>query len=167
MASYILSENMVNTISLYIILKKIISPFSEWAAFDLGIIDKNGKKLKEPVSAKELEAWDLLTKFVWNFKKILIKVVGKSKLASYLSMSYLLKDSINLFYIEHNKQKLNESVLIDMTYTKQNFIYEILKELPPVNCKITEDNFEYYLNLYIPKIEKILEKKIDFERFLC
>lgn len=167
MASYILTESMVNTVALYMVLKKMMTPFTEWAAYDLGIIDKDGKKLKDPVTSKELEAWDLLTKFVWNFKKILIKVVGKSKMAQYFSMAYLLKENLSVFYIEHNKQKLNETLLSDMTYTKQNFIFEVLKELPPVDCKITEENFEYYMNLYVPKVEKLLENKIDYERFLC
>ncbi|NCP97683.1 hypothetical protein GW796_05510 [archaeon] len=159
MASYILSENMVSTVALYMILKKLMLPFNKWDAYKLGLIDKDGKKLKNAVSAKEKKAWDLLTKFVWNFKKILNKFVGRSNLATYITAAYLLKDSLSTFYIEYNKEILNETLLSDLTYTKQNSIYELLKKINSPSEKITEENFEYYLFLFSPIIEKYLDNK--------
>ena len=162
---YILSESTVNTVILFVVLKKIMAPFNTWDAYKLGLIDENGKKLKEPVTSKELASWDLLTKFVWNFKKIINKFVGKSKIATYLSAAFLLKDSINLFYIDSNKTKLNETLLADFTFEKQNIIYDIIQSVPisSLHEKVTEDNFEILMHLYIGKFEKILETT-DFEK---
>jgi hypothetical protein len=162
--AYLLSENMVNTVALYLILKKIMQPFDSWDAFKLGIIDKDGKKLKEPKTSKELAAWDLLTKFVWNFKKTIGKFVGKSKLANYFATAWLLKDSLSVFYIEQNRQKLDETLLSDMTFAKQSLLAAIIKELPENHIKVTEENFEYLMHLYVPKIDKIL---IDKETLIC
>lgn len=162
--NYILSESLVNTVALYIILKKLMTPFEEWKAFDLGIIDSEGNKIKDPRSAKEIECWDILTKFCWNFKKILSKFMGRSKLVTYLTASYLLKDSINLFYIEYNKNKLNE--LDNFSFSKQEVLFELCKNLPPVNEKITEENFEFLMLMYIEKINQ-QTKELDIKKVIC
>ena len=157
---------MVDTVTLYLILKKLLEPFHKWDAYKLGLIDKEGNKLREPVKAKELAAWDLLTKFVWNFKKLLVKVVGKSNFATYVTTAYLLKDSLSVFYINHNKENLNETLLEDFTYSKQGILVEVLGDLPKINTKINEKNFEFYFLLSLPRVEKLLEK-IDERKFLC
>lgn len=164
--SYLLTENMVNTVALYMILKKIMAPFEDWDAYKLGIIDKDGKKLKEPKNSKELAAWDLLTKFVWNFKKTIMKFVGKSKFATFLSAAYLLKDSLSLFYIQQNCKNLNESLLQDMTFAKQSVLVSLIRSLPENKEKLTEENFEFLMYLYQPKIEKLIEE-LDLESKIC
>jgi len=163
--NYILTENLTNTVVLYILLKKLMEDFEQWDAFKLGIIDKNGKKLKEPTSSKEREAWDLLTRFCWNFKKILQRFIGKSKLGMYLSAAFLLKDSLNHFVITHNQKHLNESYLYDMTFEKQKIIMEFIEELSKNYQieKITEDNFEYQMFKIMPKVDIVLEK-FDFNQ---
>jgi len=161
---YLLTESMVNTVALYVILQKLMTQFEDWEAYKLGIIDSDGNKLKEPKTSKEIEAWDLLTKFCWNFKKILNKFIGKSRLATFLTASYLLKDSLSLFYIEHNKEKLNE--LKTFSFNKQTLIYEMIKSLPKIEEKVTEDNFEYLMFLYMEKIDQII-LDVDFEKKIC
>jgi hypothetical protein len=155
----ILSESVFNTVALYMILKKMMTPFEKWDAYKLGIIDKNGKKIKEPQSSKERESWDLLTKFVWNFKKITMKLVGKSDFATNFSVAYLLSDSINMFYFEHNRQKLTETLLNNFTSAKQLDIFNILESLPKLQEKITEENIETLFWMYYDKICRQLDEK--------
>ena len=165
--SYILSESMVDTIAVYLILQKLITPFEKWDACKLGIIDKNGKKLKQPITSKEREAWDLLTKFIWNFKRILQKFIGKSKFATYFTASILLKDSVGLFWFENNIQRLNENELKDLTFSKQKMIYDILQLVPTNPAKISEDNFELLMYSLFPITEQLItEEKIDQKRLL-
>lgn len=154
---YLITETMMGTIALYMVLKKLIEPFNKWDAYKAGIIDKNGKKLKHPVSAKEIKSWDMLTKFVWNFKKLLSKFVGRTKLASYLTAAYLLKDSISPVYFEIHKDVLNNTLLEDFSYKQQLELFTLLNTIE-FKDTITEDNFEYYLNLYLPKVEKFLSE---------
>lgn len=165
--SFLLSEGVVDTIAVYMILQKLITPFEKWDACKLGIIDKNGKKLKHPVTSKERDAWDMLTKFMWNFKLILQKFIGKSKFLTYFTAAVLLKDSVGLFWIENNLEKLTEDELSDLTCSKQQEIYNALQSLPVNTQKITEDNFEIMMYSYMPLIDHLIsEEKIDQKRLL-
>lgn len=158
---YLLSETIVDTVAMYMILTRLITPFEKWDACKLGIIDKNGKKLKSPVSAKEREAWDILTVFVWNFKKLLQKFLGKSKFMTYVSAAFLLKDSIGPYYFQKNQERLHEE-LSNFTFRKQSHIYSIIKQVPPNADKITEDNFEMKMFRYQAIFEALdRENKID------
>ena len=125
---YILNETLTGTITVYLILRKLMQPWEEWDAYKLKIIDKDGKKLRHPVSSKEREAWDMLTRFCWNLKLISNKFVGKSKFSSWFTSAYLLKDSFDYFYIETNKDRLNES-LGEITFATQNALYEVISKL--------------------------------------
>jgi hypothetical protein len=155
----ILTESVFNTVALYMILKKLMTPFAGWDACKLGIIDAKGKKLREPVSSKERDAWDLLTKFVWNFKKIISKFIGPSDFAASFSAAYLLKDSISLFYVEKNMQKINETILNDFTAARQLVIFNLIAALPKLQEKVTEDNFEILFLMYNDKVSRLLEDK--------
>lgn len=153
--NYLLTESLIGGISVYMILRKLMTDFSEWDAYKLGIIDKNGKKLKHPVSSKEREAWDILTRFCWNIKKISMKFIGKSKFAQYFTAAYLLKDSLSLFYIEKNKEKLNETLLSDITYSKQLTIQNFIKKLPQVKC-VNEDMLDIEIFKYMNEVQRLL-----------
>lgn len=162
--NYLLTESLVGSLATYMILKKLMTDFSEWDAHKLGIIDKNGKKLKHPVTSKEREAWDILTRFCWNIKKISTKFIGKSKFAQYFTAAYLLKDSINVFYVEKNKHILNETLLSDITYAKQNCIFNILKQLPEVKCT-TDEELEVMIYKYVGIVEKVLNTSDIYNLF--
>lgn len=161
--SYLLSEGIIDTAALYILLKKIITPFEQWDAYKLGIIDKDGNKIKTPISSKERNAWDLLDRFACNFKKLIMRFIGKSNFVTYFSLAYLLKDHIDYFYISHNKEILHEKYLNDFTIIKQNRLNLIIKEVEKKYGveKVTEENVE----MLIIKYQKIFEK-IDIENIL-
>lgn len=156
---YIITENVISTAALYIILKKLMTPFEQWDAFKLGIIDKDGKKLKTPITSSERAAWDLLSVFCCNFKKVITRFIGKSNWVTNLTMAYLLKDHLDYFYINHNKEVLHETYLNDLTITKQNQLNQFIKKIESKYGKevVTEENIEV---LYI-KYSKIIEKEID------
>lgn len=163
--NYILSENLTSTIAVYLMLKKLMMPFEEWDAYKLHIIDKDGKKLKHPASSKERESWDMLTRLCWNIKKITTKFVGKSKFAQYFSCAYLLKDSLNC-YIKINQEKLNETLLSDISYKKQSLINNLIKNVSEnVSVRMmiieSEDMFEYNICKILPTINNILKDHIE------
>jgi hypothetical protein len=160
MSNYLLSENLTSTICVYMVLKKLLLPWEQWDACKLKIIDKTGKKLRHPVTAKEREAWDMLTRLCWNLKKISDKFIGKSKFATYFTASYLLKDSLNS-YITINQKRLDESLLSDMTFKTQSLLYTILKELPKhenIVIAIHEniDGIEIEMHKSLRAIEEVL-----------
>ena len=87
----------------YRFLRLLTTPFEKTDAFKLGIIDKNGNRVKLPKSTKpavELatsdlkNAYTILHKLVFNIKKIFAKVPGlRTKVGTYAAALFLLKDT--------------------------------------------------------------------------
>ena len=86
----------------YRFIKLLVTPFEKTDAFDLGIIDEDGKRTLEPGTNKpttlrtieERNAYTVLHKLVFNIKKIFNKVPGlRTKLGTYAAALFLLKDT--------------------------------------------------------------------------
>ena len=87
----------------YRFLKLLTTPFEKQDAFKLGIIDKDGNRIKKEKStlpAVELttvelkNAYTILHKLVFNIKKIFGKVPGlRTKVGTYAAALFLLKDT--------------------------------------------------------------------------
>ena len=81
----------------YRVIKMLITPFEKTKAFQLGIIDKNGKvlrKAKTLTKGSEKNAYTLLHRFVFNLKRIINAIPGgKSKIGTYgAALVMLLKE---------------------------------------------------------------------------
>ena len=78
-------------------LRLLTTKFEDTTAFKLGLIDKDGKKIKKPESSEERSAYNTFHRLVFNLKKLLAKVPGgSSKLASYAAALFLIKEELNL-----------------------------------------------------------------------
>ena len=86
----------------YRFIKLLVTPFEKQEAFKLGIIDKDGNRIKKPGTNKgtdlntidERNAYTILHKLVYNIKKIFGKVPGlRTKLGTYAAALFLLKDT--------------------------------------------------------------------------
>jgi hypothetical protein len=162
---YILSESLIGSVSVYMILRKLMTQFEDWDACKLGIIDKDGNKKRHPVTSKERESWDMLTRLCWNIKKITTKFIGKSKFAAYFSAAYLLKDSLNT-YIDINQVKLDEGILADITCNKQSIIYKAMKTLNntiliPQHDIIVNENQNDLVEVEIFKMIQSVQEMLD------
>lgn len=101
-------------------LRLLTTKFEDTEAFKLGIIDKDGKRLKS-YDLKDMdnrsnykEYYTPFHRLVFNIKKLLAKAPGgDTRLASYAAALYLLKENfgVNESNIEKGLQKLN----IDIT----------------------------------------------------
>ena len=78
---------------LYQLIKRIGTPFEETKAFKLGLVDKDGRRLKKARTAEEKKAMTYLDRFVFNIKRLLAKVGIKGKMASYAASAYLMKEA--------------------------------------------------------------------------
>lgn len=82
----------------YKFVKALSTPFEEWDAFKVGLIDKNGKKLKKASTQEEKDALPLWKVLIRNLKVILGKLpFGKTKLASFVTALALLKENKEYF----------------------------------------------------------------------
>jgi len=87
----------------YRFLKLLTTPFDKTDAFNLGIIDEKGNRIKKPkstqpaveLSTTELKnSYTILHKLVFNIKKIFEKVPGlRTKVGTYAAALFLLKDT--------------------------------------------------------------------------
>ena len=75
-------------------LKLLVTPFENTKAFQYGLIDKKGKKLKKPTLPVEKATYTVFHRLVFNIKKLLNVVPGgvANKLASYATALFLIKD---------------------------------------------------------------------------
>lgn len=81
-------------------LKLLVSSWDKTDAYELGIIDAEGKILKKSKDRKtpqEKSAYTVFHRLVFNVKRLLNKLpFGKTKLASYASALFLIKENTNL-----------------------------------------------------------------------
>ena len=87
----------------YRFLKLLTTPFEKQDAFKLGVIDKDGNRIRQPKSTRpavELSttglknSYTILHKLVFNIKKIFAKVPGlRTKVGTYAAALFLLKDT--------------------------------------------------------------------------
>jgi hypothetical protein len=77
-------------------LKLLVTPFEKTKAFELGIIDKEGKVLKkgpERTTPEEKSAYTVFHRLVFNLKRIMAKAPGgKSVVARYGAALFLIKE---------------------------------------------------------------------------
>lgn len=94
-----MSSSAIDLFLTYHFLKRLATPFNQWDAFKLGIIDEEGKVLKKAstlTKPEEIAAWGYFDRLVANLKKLLGKVPGgKSKIASYAAALLLIKEYKN------------------------------------------------------------------------
>lgn len=129
----LLKESATDTIVVYMILKRLIKPWKDWEAHKMGLIDEKGKKLKSPETREERRAWTVLDRFIYNFKRVLEKFVGSSKLGSILSAAFLLKESYKqLLSMQAAEviEKEEEEYLKDFTHAENERFWKLLKSLP-------------------------------------
>ena len=117
----------------YRFLKLLTTPFEKTDAFKLGIIDKDGHRIKLPKSSKpavelttsELKnAYTILHKLIFNIKKLFAKVPGlRTKVGTYAAALFLLKDTFKehvedpdmfekefMKYLKENKIELDREI---------------------------------------------------------
>lgn len=103
--------NLVDTIIIFRILRKLTTPWEKTAAFKTGLIDKNGKVLvkKKDRTKEQVKAFTLLDRMVFNLKRLLSKVPGgKSQIGSYVAALALIKE-----YVEQESNKQTADILVE------------------------------------------------------
>jgi len=111
----------------YRFLKLLTTPFDKTDAFNLGIIDEKGNRIKKPKSTQpavelatveQKNSYTILHKLVFNIKKIFQKVPGlRTKVGTYAAALFLLKDTF--------KESVDDKDMFEkefMKYLKENNI---------------------------------------------
>ena len=118
---------IVDTVIVYQILRKLVTPFIQMPAYHMGIIDEKGDFLKKvsTLTTAEKETVTTLDILVINLKRILGKLPGgASRLASLAAALYLIR--------AHGK--VNESNIVNTLFTLEEDFKRYLAEDAPANA---------------------------------
>tara|TARA_B100001113_G_scaffold341265_1_gene326226 strand:+ start:580 stop:1197 length:618 start_codon:yes stop_codon:yes gene_type:complete len=78
-------------------LKLLVTPWNKTKAFEYGLVDKIGKRIKSPSTPQEKSAYTIFHRLVFNVKRLLGKFPGgKTKIASYATALYMIKEHTDL-----------------------------------------------------------------------
>ena len=119
---------------IYQVLKRLTTPFNETKAFELGLIDKDGKLLKKPKTTDEKKAYTYFDRFIFNMKRLLHRVGLKSKFATYGAALFLLKEDRDGYM--PTDQEMLKGVLENEKYLRENYNKNLsmLREDAPANA---------------------------------
>ena len=116
---------VVDLFLVYSFIKRLATPFEEWDAYKLGIIDERGnilKKRKELRTVKERNAWGKFDVMISKLKRLIEKIPGgRSRLASYAAALYLIKENEK---ISAEGEFITESELSESLNRYMDFVEE-------------------------------------------
>lgn len=116
---------MIDLFFLYMFIKRLVTPFDKWKAYEEGIIDAEGNIIKPPeVRKRTIKDREAFTKFdlmVLKLKKLLAKVPGgQTRFATYAAALWLIKEHKDLNAPILNEQATADSIIGYMTYIEKN-----------------------------------------------
>ena len=127
-------NEQVDMLVAYKFIKILTTDFKDTDAFRLGVIDKDGNILKKrkDLRGDERTSYTIFHTLIWNLKKLMMKVPGlKSKLGSYASALFLLKEQYNK---ENNRggELLAERILESLkdNFPDSDVLFESIFESP-------------------------------------
>lgn len=84
--------NISDTIIAYKIIKDLGKKWTQFKAFELGLISDQGVKIKSPTTAEERESYDSYYKVIFNMKRLLQRFVGKNATVQQITTLFLLQE---------------------------------------------------------------------------
>ena len=91
----------------------LAKPFTTWKAYEYGLIDEKGNKLRKPENPFERAALGGIKDFVRKIKRLLIKVVPDSRMLGILIAAFLLKKESSISEEEQTIRNIIEKELTE------------------------------------------------------
>ena len=119
-----MASRAIDTVITFRVLKLLTMKWTDHEAYKIGIIDKKGKRNKEvDIDTKEKkEAYTFLHRLVFNLKRLIeLLPGGKSRLGSYASALFLIKEHCELTGTQLDKEifkYLQEADLLEAAVQK-------------------------------------------------
>ena len=127
---------VVDLFLVYQFLRRLATPFNEWDAYELGIIDERGnllKKRRELRTVKERDAFGIFDLMITKIKRLIEKIPGgKSRIASYAAALYLIKEDWEHMTEEEIEASIEEyfNSLDESTDYKFELFAKMLEDAP-------------------------------------
>ena len=153
----------------YRFLRLLTTPFEKTDAYKLGIIDKNGNRIRKPKSTQpavglntteQQNSYTILHKLVFNIKKLFGKVPGlRTKTGTYAAALFLLKDTF--------KEHVDDPDMFEkefVKYLKENnveFDNEIAEEVIGFGEVLPKGEYVLVADILNKEEEELTAKKGD------
>lgn len=108
----------------YMFAALLAKDFTKWPAYELGVIDENGKLLKKPSSIEEKNSLDVFENLIRKIKLIILKFAPSAKYLAFIAAAYLLKEEQELVHI-----RFKEEMSKELTESEINTVYTFLETL--------------------------------------
>jgi|TARA_B110000263_G_C15267658_1_gene491921 hypothetical protein len=126
-------------------LRLLTMPWEKTSAFKLGLIDKDGKRLKDikVENPGQKSAYTVFHRLVFNIKRLLQKLpFGKTTIAKYAAALYLIKEHTHMS--EKQIKKIMDKVELELDWDnlplqESKWFINILGELNPGNYILVND----------------------------
>lgn len=130
-----MASKVADLILVYQFLRRLTTPFNETPAFDLGIIDERGNRIKskELKTTEEKNAYGYYDRLVFNVKKLLERLPGgKNRLASYAAALFLIKESQKPEhkYTTKDLQEGIDSCMKELEKTTMKNLKDLVEDVP-------------------------------------
>ena len=115
-------SRVVDTLIAYRILRMFSQPITKHPAYQYGIVDKDGNKLKEPSGGAELDAYTMLDRLAFKLKRALLKSPDRTgkRLLTFAAAIALLRENNNVEEMEDGEFE----ALLDLYSQDENVIRE-------------------------------------------
>ncbi len=91
------NKQNIDSIITFLLLKKLITPFTSTIAYKLGLIDLNGKIIKVPETDKEKDALTILDRVIFKLKRLLgNKIINFNKFMYLKTLNIDMYDKLNV-----------------------------------------------------------------------
>jgi hypothetical protein len=99
----------IDSAILLVLTTKLLKPIKSWKAFKFGLIDEDGKVLREPINSQEKNSFTMLDKFLLKIKTFLLENRFVGSLFTYyitIKEQNLIQDnSVEYLVEERNKER--------------------------------------------------------------
>ena len=124
-------------------LKLLVTPFDKTKAFEYGLIDKNGKKIRKAELPAEKATYTIFHRLVFNIKRILNVAPGGvgRKLASYATALFLIREHTGMSEEEIIEvlDKLDDTDWDKLPINESKWFQNVDGDLNPGSYKLTRD----------------------------
>ena len=132
-------KGAADTVYAFRFIRMMVMDWKSWDAYKEGIIDENGKRLKEVKldTDSKRSAYTPFVRLVANIKRLVAKIPGGgSRLGSFASALYLIKEKVGQKGIEDICKKFNVDVLDFLNEQNEWFLLDN-KQLSPGIYRVT------------------------------
>ena len=128
-----MSSGAVDAFIVYQFVKRIATPFAETEAFELGLVDENGKLIKKPSTTQERKALTLFDRLIFNIKRILQKARLDNKYASIAGAMLLMREDREIEMLAfYDDDELMEELIFEMK-TNRDKINVLVEDAPAMS----------------------------------